>query len=114
MSKVIRVCFCFALLRSVIGLKKLVPPTQPIMTWSHAFSRAWGRIRAFASSADWLIVSCTFAVIGHSDCFQLVLVLRRSIENSTLREELSQNKLTSRHKWYLKGGFENYSKSELQ
>ena len=46
-SKVIRDCIGFALLRSVIGLKKSRHPlnqsdakVKPILTWSLAFSRA--------------------------------------------------------------------------
>ena len=71
-----RNCFGFALQRAVIGLKNLAPPTQPIrcktepiVTWSHAFSRAWGRLRVFALSFHWFIALFTLAVIGHYHWF---------------------------------------------
>ena len=57
----------FALVRSVISQNYLhhfldqsdVKP-KPIVTCSHAFSRASHQIRVFASSSDWIIVSRTF------------------------------------------------------
>ncbi len=59
-SKVIRVCIGFALLRFVIGLKPSrhflsqseVKP-KPIMTRSRTFSRASCQLLVFASSFDW-------------------------------------------------------------
>ena len=69
-------CFGFTLLRSMIGLKNSrhllsqsdVKP-KLIATWSHAFSRAWRRLRVFASSSHWFIALFTFVVIGHCNCF---------------------------------------------
>ena len=37
---------------------------KPIMTCSHAFSRAWRRLHVFASGYDWFIVLLAFVVIG--------------------------------------------------
>ena len=61
--QVIQDCFGFALLRSVIGLKnprhflnQSDAKPKPIPTWSPAFSRAWRRLRLFASSSHWFIV----------------------------------------------------------
>ena len=42
-------------------------------------SRAWRWLRIFTSSFHWLIVLFTFIVIGHCNCFGLVL--RHSNEN---------------------------------
>ena len=36
-----------------------------IATWSYAFSRAWRRLRVFASSSHWLVLLLSFVVIGH-------------------------------------------------
>ena len=74
MSKVIRVCFGFALLRSVIGLKNSrhffnqseVKP-KPIATSSRTFSRALCRLHVFASSFDWFTGLPVSFVIGQSD-----------------------------------------------
>ena len=73
-SKVKRNCFGFASLRSVIGLKnsatystnQMQTQNQYIVTWSHAFSRAWRRLRVFGSSSHWFMVLITFVVIGFS------------------------------------------------
>ena len=63
-------------------LKKFAPPTRPIrcktkdnVTW---FSRAWRRLRVFASSFYWFVLLFMFAVIGHCD-IALVLVLRATL-----------------------------------
>ena len=41
---------------------------KPIVTFSHAFSRAWHQLPVFASSFDWFIrLLCI--VIGQSDYF---------------------------------------------
>ena len=84
MSKAILNYFGFAFLRSVIGLEtsrhllnQSYAKLKPITTWSHAFSRAWDRLRVFTLSSHWLLVISTFVLIG---CFTLVLVLRHSIE----------------------------------
>ena len=84
-SKVIWNCFGFASLRSVIGLKyshdrlnQSDAKPKPILTWSHAFSRAWHQLCVFASSSRWFVLLLTLVVIGP---FALVLVLRHSIEN---------------------------------
>ena len=44
---------------------------KPIATWSHAFSRAWRRLRVFALSSHRFIVLLlfSFVVIGHCNCF---------------------------------------------
>ena len=58
-SKVIRVCFAFALLRPVIGWQNsrhfpIQWETKPIrMVYSHAFSRAWRRLHVYVC-CDWL------------------------------------------------------------
>ena len=80
MSKVIRICFGFTLLCSVIGLKisrhflnqSEVKP-KPIAAHSYAFSRASHRLHVFASSFDdWFIELSVSFVIGQSDYFGLV------------------------------------------
>ncbi len=76
MSKVIRVCIGFALLRLVIGLKitrhflsqSEVKP-QPIVTRLRTFSRASCRQHVFASSFDWLTGLSVSFVIGQSRNF---------------------------------------------
>ena len=75
-SKVIRDCIDFALLRSVIGLENSRHPLnqsdgelKPIATWSLAFSRAWDRLRVFNLSPHWFIVIFIFVLIGHCDYF---------------------------------------------
>ena len=49
-----------------------------IATWSHAFSRAWRRLRVFASRSHWFIVLFTFVVICHKIVIALVLILLHS------------------------------------
>ena len=62
--------FCFGLLRSEWFEKIAAFPNQsdaklkPIATWSHAFSRAWRRLRVFALSFDWFLVLFSSVVIG--------------------------------------------------
>ena len=69
-SKVIRICFGFALLRSVIGLKKLAPLSQPIRSKTKTtFSRASCRLHVFASSFDWFTGLSLSFVIGQGDNF---------------------------------------------
>ena len=76
MSKVIRVCFGFALLRLVIGLKNSrnflnqseVKP-KAITTSSRSFSRPSCRLHVFASSFDWFTGLSVSFVIGESDYF---------------------------------------------
>ena len=44
------------------------------MTCTYAFSRAWPRLRAFASNSDWLIALFVDVMIGYSIetvCFAL-------------------------------------------
>ena len=55
----------------MIGLKNLRHlPNQldaqpkPIVTWLHAFSRAWLWLLVFALSSHWFILFFTFVVIG--------------------------------------------------
>ena len=76
MSKVIRDCIGFALLRSVIGLENLRHPlnqsdakVKPITTWSLAFSRARGRLPVFTLSSHWLPLKFYFVLIGRYDYF---------------------------------------------
>ena len=87
MSKVIRHCIGFALLRSVIGqensshfLNQSDAKLKPIAIWSLAFSRDSGRLHVFNLSSHWLLVMLTFVLIG---C--LVLALRHSIEKRSIR-----------------------------
>ena len=77
-KKVIRFCFGFALLRSVISLKKLASLSQPIestvipqpiVTRSRTFSCASCRLHVLASSFDWLTGLSVSSVIGQSDYF---------------------------------------------
>ena len=42
---------------------------EPIVPRSHAFSRAWCRLHAFASASDWSFVLFRFFVFGQSNCF---------------------------------------------
>ena len=74
MSKVIRIGF--ALLRSLIGsknwrhfLNQSNAKLKPILTWSHACSRAFRGLHVFASSSDWFLVLLSSVVIGQSDYF---------------------------------------------
>ena len=75
MSKVIRDCIGFALLRSVIGLENSRHLDQsdarlkPIASRSLAFSRAWGRLHVFTLSSHWLLVIFSFVPIGRCDYF---------------------------------------------
>ena len=86
-SKVIRNCFDFALLRSVMGLKNSrhlhvlnqsnIKP-KPIATWSHAFSHARRRLRLFASS---------FHSFGSLCCLRLLwlaILIALAIKNQLL------------------------------
>ncbi len=75
-SKVICVCFGFALLRSVIGLK--ISPhfrsqselkTKPIVSRSFTFSRASWRVHVLASSFDWFTGLSVSFMIGQSNYF---------------------------------------------
>ena len=45
--------------------------TKPVPSCSHAFSRAWRRLRVFASSSDWFVALFESLVIGQSKyhCF---------------------------------------------
>ena len=52
------------------------------MTWSHAFSRAWRRLHAFASNSDWFIAFFTCVVIGQSNYFGFGF--RHSNENRSI------------------------------
>ena len=75
-SKVIRDCIGFALLRSVIGLENSRHPlkqsdakVKPIATWSLAFSRAWDRLRVFTLSSHWFVMIFILVLIGRCDYF---------------------------------------------
>ena len=57
-------------------LAKLTPLCQPIgkktknnVTLSHAFSRAWRRLRVIALNSDWFIALLAPVVIGQSNNF---------------------------------------------
>ena len=56
----------YALLRHILNQSDAKP--KPITTWSHAFSRAWRRLRAFALSSHWLVLVPTSVVIGQCNC----------------------------------------------
>lgn len=71
-SKVIRICFSFALLRLVIGLNKThhfviqaEVKLEPSVTHSHMFSCTLCQLHVFALSCDWCTGFCL--VIGQSD-----------------------------------------------
>ena len=67
--------FCFTALcdwfkknsRHLINQSDAKP--EPFATWSHAFSRAWRRLRVCASSSHWFVSLFTFIVIVHCNCF---------------------------------------------
>ena len=87
MSKLIRDCIGFALLRSVIGLEKSLhllnqsdAKLNPIATCSLSFSRACGALHVFTLSPDWFLVTFTFVLIELVIVFTLVLVLRHSMD----------------------------------
>ena len=75
MSKVkFAVAFGFALLNFVIAFKISrhflnQSEVKPIVTCSHAFSRAWRRPHVFASSPDWFVELSVSVMIGQSDYF---------------------------------------------
>ena len=76
MSKVIRDCIGFALLRFGIGLEHSRHPLnqsgvklKPIATCLLAFSRALGRLHVFISSSHWLLVIFSFVLIDRCDYF---------------------------------------------
>ena len=75
-STVIRDCFGFASLRSVIGsknsrhsLSQSDAKPKPITTWSIAFSRASGRLHVFTLSSHWFLLIFIFVLIGCCDYF---------------------------------------------
>ena len=76
----------FDFTRSVIGVKKFAPPTQPIMQNQN---QSWlGYTRFPALGSHWFIVLFTFLVIGHCNCLKTALVvkqLRNWRENSLLK-----------------------------
>ena len=73
MSKVISRLLWFCLTKLCDWLPKFAPLSQPMRSKtktnrasrSHAFSRAWHQLHAFASSSDWF----TFIVIGRSNYY---------------------------------------------
>ena len=78
MSKVIRVCFGFALPRSVIcGQAELAPLSQPIRSKTRKTNRELhARIfprfmpsHVIASNSDWFFALFASVVIGQSNCF---------------------------------------------
>ena len=79
-SKVIRNCFGFSLLRSVIGLKKLAPPSQPIRCKTNTnrdlVTRVLPRLPPVTCiCSEFSLVHCVVYVVvighsqGHSNCF---------------------------------------------
>ena len=77
LSKVIKVCISFSLLRSVIGpensrnsLNQSYANKKPISTWSPAFSRALGSFHCFTLSPHWFSRVLSSHLIGRSDNFQ--------------------------------------------
>ena len=85
MSKVIRDCIGFTLIRTVIGLENSRHPLKQsdakLLKANHrrlAFSRASGQLHVFTLSSHWLLVMLTFGLVGRCDYFGLVL--RHSIE----------------------------------
>ena len=75
-SKVIRDCFGFASLRSMIGAKnsrrslnQSDAKLKPITTWSFAFSRALGSLLGFTSSSLWFLKVFSKLLIGCCDNF---------------------------------------------
>ena len=78
MSKVIRDCFGFALIRTVIGqynsyhaLNQSQAERKQIVTWSSAFSRAFGSLPVFSLSPQWPMMTQTFAMNECCDIFGL-------------------------------------------
>ena len=79
MSKVIKDCIGFALLRSVVALEISLhffnqsdAKLKPIATWSLAFSRACRHLLVFALSSHWFFGIFPFVLIGRCDNFGLV------------------------------------------
>ena len=75
-SKVIRDCIGFALLRSVIGQENSRHPlsqsdakVKPIATWLLAFSRASGPLHVLTLLSDWSVMTFIFVLIGRWDYF---------------------------------------------
>ena len=92
--------FCIATVCN--WLKNLAPLSQPIkvkpkpiVTYSHAFSRAWHGRHVFASSSDWLIGLFTTVVIDQSNYFGFGFGLRHSIENRCNNQALISKHLTT-------------------
>ena len=78
--------FCFNALSLCDWLEKVTPLSQPmrLSQIKTAVARVFPRLApvyVFASNSDWFIVLFASVVIGQSNCFQLVLVLRHSIEH---------------------------------
>lgn len=76
MSKVMRDCFVFSSLRSVIGTKDLClaldqsdAKLKPVLTWSRAFYRALGSLVVCTMSSHCLLKEFTFILLGSCDFF---------------------------------------------
>ena len=54
---------------------------KPMVTLSHAFSRAWRRLHVFSSNSNWFILLCAFVCCDWEE-LALMLVLRHSIETA--------------------------------
>ena len=74
MSKVMRDCFVFSSLRSVIGTKDLClaldqsdAKLKPVLTWSRAFYRALGSLVVRTMSSHCLLKEFTFILLGSCD-----------------------------------------------
>ena len=82
LSKVIRVCFGFALICSVIGcqnsrhvLSQWEAKPKSIASCPHGFSRAWHRLHVTTSNSDWFTELSSSLVIGRSNCFAFGLTI---------------------------------------
>ena len=90
--------FCFTVIGSKNSrnfLNQSNAKLKPIVTWSHAFSRAWRRLYVFASSSDWLLVLLSSLVIGQSDYFGLGFTTLNwnplSVKNITFKWNFTMN-----------------------
>ena len=61
------VCDWLKISRHFLDQSEVKP--KPIVTYSHAFSRAWRQLHVFASSSDWFIGLFTTVVIGQGNYF---------------------------------------------
>ena len=78
---------------------------KPIVTYSHAFSRAWHGRHVFASSSDWFIGLFTTVVIGQSNYFGFgfTTLKRKPLSISNARNSDSSG-FPNTEKWIEKKG----------